>query len=232
MTSDRKFSMEQQVKTGQARSLAEAAYDAIRNDVLSGALKPNSKLRVEMLRQRYSYGSGALRDALIRLAGESLITSEEQRGFRVAPISLEDLEDLTQARIFVENKILSESIRVGDDAWEAVVVAAYYRLSKIEMKNADNDVQWSNEMEERNRAFHFAIVSACPSRWLNQLYGFLFQQSERYRRISGIEYHMPKYTHVEHKAIFDAVISRNTKAACEAACLHIESTCKIIASIF
>lgn len=232
MAVDGKFVQGQELKAGGARSLAEAAYDAIRHDVLNGTLEPGSKLRFEMLRQRYSYGSSTLREALTRLVGESLVTSEEQRGFRVAPISLEDLADLTQTRIFIENKALEEAIKIGNDDWEAAVVAAYHRLSKTESKKACGDSNWNDEMEERNRAFHLALISACPSRWLNQLYGILFQQSERYRRISRLGNHIPRDTHAEHKAIFDAVMTRNSKIACDASRLHIEITLKNIASMF
>lgn len=214
------------------RSLAEAAYDAIRHDVLSGKLEPGTKLRFEMLRQCYGYGSSTLREALTRLVGESLVTSEEQKGFRVAPISLEDLADLTQIRIFIETKALEEAIRVGGDDWEAAVVAAYHRLSKSELKKASSGEDFSDEMEERNRAFHLALISACPSRWLNQLYGILFQQSERYRRISRLEHHIPRDTQAEHKAIFDAVMARNVREASEASRQHIEITLKNIASMF
>lgn len=232
MAVDRKFVRETSLKAVGARSLAEAAYDAIRHDVLNGALEPGSKLRFEMLRQRYAYGSSTLREALTRLVGESLVTSEEQRGFRVAPISLEDLADLTKTRIFIENKALEEAIRVGNDDWEAGVVAAYHRLSKTEAKKVTSDDGWGDEMEERNRAFHLALVSACPSRWLNHLYGFLFQQSERYRRISRLGHHIPRDTHAEHQRIFDAVMKRDAKTACEASRQHIEITLRNIALMF
>lgn len=232
MTTDSKSVQGRELKTIGTRSLAEAAYDAIRHDILNGTLEPGSKLRFEMLRERYSFGSSTLREALTRLVGESLATSEEQKGFRVAPISLEDLADLTQTRIFIETKAIEEAIRFGNDDWEAAVVAAYHRLSKTESKKATGDDDWSDEMEERNGAFHLALISACPSRWLNKLFGILFQQSERYRRISRLEHHVPRDTIAEHKAIFDAVMARNTVAACEATRLHIDITLKNISSMF
>lgn len=232
MATDEKVIQGQTLKAGGARSLAESAYDAIRRDVLSGALEPGNKLRFEMLGQRYGFGSSTLREALTRLVGESLVTSEEQKGFRVAPISLEDLADLTQTRVFIETKAIEEAIRVGGDDWEAAVVVAYHRLSKTELKKASSGDDCGDEMEERSRAFHQALISACPSRWLNQLYGILFQQSERYRRISRLEHHIPRDTLAGHKAIFDAVMARNAQAACAATRLHIEITLKNISSMF
>lgn len=232
MVGEEKFSQVNELKAGGVRSLAEAAYEAIRQDVLAGQLEPGSKLRFEMLRQRYGYGSSTSREALTRLVGESLVTFEEQRGFRVAPISLEDLADLTETRIFIETKALEESIRVGNDDWEANVVAAYHRLSKVEARAASDSEDYSSELEERNRAFHLSLIGACPSRWLNHLYGILFQQSERYRRISLRYHHIPRDTHAEHKAIFEAVMARDAQAACENARQHIEITLKNISLMF
>lgn len=235
MTAAGKIAQSEDAKLGNARSLAEAAYDAIRHDVLDGALEPGLKLRFEMLRQRYGYGSSTLREALTRLVGEALVTSEEQKGFRVAPISLDDLADLTATRIFIETKALAESIRVGDDHWEAEVVAAYHRLSKTETKKAAAttiDVALRDEMEERNRSFHYTLISACPSRWLNRLYGILFQQSERYRRISRGMPLIPRDTLAEHKAIFEAVMARDVEAACEAVRTHIQITLENISVMF
>lgn len=218
-------------KAASARSLVEAAHDTIRHEILTGALAPETKLRFEMLRKRYGFGASTLREALTRLVGEALVTSEEQKGFRVAPVSLEDLADLTRTRIFVEKEALRESILSGDDAWEGRVVAAYHRLSKIEAKLASGPETQQDEFEERNREFHQALISACPSRWLNHLYGILFQQSERYRRISLVNRVVSRDVHGEHKAIFEAALARDADLACKVAGEHIERTLAIMAKV-
>ncbi|MBB5374285.1 FCD domain-containing protein [Acidocella aromatica] len=218
-------------RVASARSLVEAAHDTIRHEILTGSLAPETKLRFEMLRKRYGFGASTLREALTRLVGEALVTSEEQKGFRVAPVSLEDLADLTRTRIFVEKEALRESILAGDDAWEGRVVAAYHRLSKIEAKLAQGPEYQQDEFEERNREFHQALISACPSRWLNHLYGILFQQSERYRRISLVNRVVSRDVHGEHKAIFEAALARDADLACKVAGEHIERTLAIMAKV-
>jgi len=211
-------------KAVNARSLVEAAYETIRHEILNGALQPETKLRFEMLRKRYGFGASTLREALTRLVGEALVTSEEQKGFRVAPVSIEDLADLTRTRIFIEKEALRESIKAGDDAWEGRLVAAFHQLSKTESRlRTGPDVQ-QDEFEERNREFHLALISACPSRWLNHLYGVLFQQSERYRRLSLVSRTGKRDVHAEHQAIFEAALARDADRACEMAGEHIERT--------
>jgi DNA-binding GntR family transcriptional regulator len=214
-----------------ARSLVEAAYETIRHDILTGALAPETKLRFEMLRRSYGYGASTLREALTRLVGEALVTSEEQKGFRVAPVSLEDLADLTRTRIFIEKEALRESIQAGDDAWEGRLVAAFHQLSKTEARLRTGPEVQQDEFEERNREFHQALISACPSRWLNHLYGVLFQQSERYRRISLVSRDGTRDVHAEHQAIYDAALARNADLACQRAGEHIERTLELMSAV-
>ena len=215
-----------------ARSLIEAAYSALREDILSGHLEPGEKLRVEALRDRYDVGASTLREALTRLAGEALVTSEEQRGFRVAAVSLEDFADLAQTRKLIEVEALRQAILAGDDAWEANVVAAYHRLSKVEEKLSSSPSSYSGEFEDRNRDFHRALLAACRSRWLQHMHSILFQQSERYRRISLAHKEITRDVHAEHAALLSAVLARDVERACRVAGDHIDRTLQVVSKVF
>lgn len=210
--------------TAGARSLVEAAYATLRRDILTGDLAPGSKLRFEMLRARYGWGASTLREALTRLVGEALVTAEEQRGFRVAPVSLADFADLTHTRVLVELEALRQSITRGDDAWEAGVVAAFHRLSKLADKVTDDPLAHSDAFEDRNRDFHRALIAACPSRWLHHLHGILFQQAERYRRLSLVHGRARRDVHAEHRAVMEAALARDVETACALERAHIEAT--------
>ncbi|NLH81016.1 MAG: FCD domain-containing protein [Phyllobacteriaceae bacterium] len=214
-----------------ARSLVEAAYETIRADLLNGDLAPGTKLRFEMLRERYGYGASTLREALTRLVGEALVTSEEQRGFRVAAVSLEDFADLTRTRKLIEVEALRQAILFGDDAWEASLVAAFHRLSRVEEKLAEGPEHQQDEFEERNRDFHYALIAACPSRWLKHMHGILFQQSERYRRISLCNKVESRDVHAEHKAVLEAVLARDVDLACRLEGEHIDRTLEILSRV-
>ena len=78
-----------------AKTLVESSYNRLRSDIIAGKLAPGAKLRIEELREDYQIGASPLREALNRLAGEGFVTVEEQRGFKVAPVSLDDLQDLS-----------------------------------------------------------------------------------------------------------------------------------------
>jgi GntR family transcriptional regulator, carbon starvation induced regulator len=211
-----------------ARSLVEAAYGTIRLDILNGVLPPGAKLRFEMLRERYNVGASTLREALTRLVGEALVTSEEQRGFRVAEVSLDDFADLTQTRKLIEVEALRQSILFGDDDWEGALVGAFHRLGKVDEKLAGSPSEQRDEFEERNREFHFTLIAACPSRWLKHMHGLLFHQSERYRRLSLTLRADGRDVHAEHKAVLEAALARNVDLACRLEAEHIEKTLEFL----
>lgn len=214
-----------------ARTMVEAAYDQIRHDVLSGKLPPGSKLRVEHLRAEYSVGASTLREALSRLVGEALVVAAGQRGFRVAPISVSDVTDLSELRKLLECHALRESIEHGDDRWEANVVAAFHRLSRIEERVHENPEELGDEWEDRNRAFHEALIAGCANRWVLHFREILYVQSLRYRRLSLTNRSIPRDVHAEHSAIFEATLARDADLACRQLADHIEKTKAVIAAI-
>ena len=215
----------------EGHTLVEVTYQRLRREILDGALAPDSKLGTEELRTRYKVAGSTVREALTRLLGESLVTSEGQRGFRVAPASLEDFRDLTEVRVLIETEALRQSIANGDDAWESQVVAAFHRLSKVEMRLAVDPAGATGEFEERNREFHQALIAACPSRWLHHINGLLYQQSERYRRLAVARRNVPRDVHAEHQAIFDATLARDIELTCRLMAEHILRTLTVLRSV-
>jgi len=76
-----------------------------------------------------------------------------------------------------------------------------------------------------------ALISACPSRWLHHLYAILFQQSERYRRISLVNRVVSRDVHAEHQAVFEAALARDVNLACRVAGEHIERTLTVMSKV-
>ncbi|WP_025917419.1 FCD domain-containing protein [Herminiimonas sp. CN] len=204
------------------RTLAEGAYLQVRCDIIEGRLAPGEKLRVEHLKDRYGIGAGTLREALALLLSDVLVVAEGQRGFHVAPISLQDLADITHTRVLLETNALRQSIRNGDDEWEARLVAAFHKLSNSEerLDNHSNVREW----EARNRGFHEALIAACDSPWQCYLIGLLYRQSERYRHLAITRKAMPRDVHAEHAAIIEAALKRDAERASRALEQHIRLT--------
>lgn len=213
------------------KTLVEGAYQRLRRDIIEGVHPPGEKLRVEHLKDQYDVGAGTLREALLLLVTDALVVAQGQRGFRVAPISIEDFEDITRTRILLETDALRQSIARGGEDWEAGVVAAFHRLSRAEQKLGDEDsyVQAAAEdWEKRNRNFHDALIAASPSRWTRHFQNILYQQSERYRRISLFRKPIPRDLHAEHQALFDATLARDADRAATILTEHIMRTLESI----
>lgn len=208
----------------QPRTLVEGAYRQLRRDIIEGHLAAGKKLRVEHLKEQYKIGSGTLREALTMLLSDALVVSEGQRGFHVAPISLQDFSDITNTRVLVETQALRIAIKQGDDEWEASLIAAFHRLGKAEEKRDQQAKVFIQEWELRNQNFHEALISACDSRWLHHLICLLYRQSERYRHLALSHPALPRDVHMEHTLIFDAALKRDGKRACAALEQHIRLT--------
>ena len=204
-------------------TLTEQAYQQLRHDIVAGQFKPGEKLRVEALRNKYDIGATPIREALSRLSADGFVFVEGQRGFKVADMSMEDLEDVTNMRILLENQALTRSIETGDDTWEANILAAFHRLSKIEAEQPLEErdpIEW----EKRNAAFHSALLGACKSKWLKRFSAVLYDQHRRYRFLARAGHLENRDLHKEHKAICDAALAHNAIAACDANTFHIRAT--------
>jgi DNA-binding GntR family transcriptional regulator len=205
------------------KTLTEAAYLQLRRDIIEGQHAPGTKLRVEHLKDRYGVGAGTLREALSLLVADTLVVAEGQRGFSVAPLSLADLDDLTHIRILLETEALRQSLRNGDDDWEAGLVAAFHRLTKVE-ERMKRTAPLLREWEDRNKGFHEALIGACGSRWVTHLLGILYRQSERYRSFAITKGTVKRDLHAEHTEIYEAALKRDEKHAVEALRNHIDMT--------
>jgi GntR family transcriptional regulator, carbon starvation induced regulator len=217
-----------QGEVGAPSTLTDQAYQRLRGAILSGALSPDTKLRVEHIKLELGTGASAVREALLRLSGEGLVRMEERRGFFVSSITLDDLWDLTHMRMDLETKALRMAIDNGDDKWEAGIVAAFHRLSLLDaqLKQAPPTLEW----EERHSEYHQALVAACTSKWLMQFRRILFDQSERYRRLSLSQLSVARDVPGEHRNIMESTLSRDADAACSYLGAHIMYTAEIVAA--
>jgi DNA-binding GntR family transcriptional regulator len=213
------------------RTLIETSYRQLRRDIIDGSYQAGQKLRVDHLKSTYQVSAGTLREALALLVSDSLVVAQGQRGFRVAPMSLADLEDLTRVRVLLECEAVRESIALGKDDWEAGVVSAYHKLSLAEQRLRVDPKGAFDDWEGCNRQFHEALVGACRSRWMLRFRSLLYQQSERYRRISALKGPPPVEVHDEHRAIFDAAMARNADLAGAVLTAHIHRAPAVIRKI-
>ena len=204
-----------------SRTLTERAYEQLRDDIIEGRLGPGEKLRVEHLQLRYQVGAGTLREALTRLVSDALVVTDVQRGFFVAPMTIEDLADLTELRVQIEINAPRESVRQGGEPWRAQLRQAYERLCAVEQPA---QIQHSREWEHLNAQFHETLISGQQSAWTQKLLRILARHGERYRRHSMSLSQSGRDLHREHQDIFEAAMAGNELRAALALEAHIRAT--------
>ncbi|MGH7035405.1 MAG: GntR family transcriptional regulator [Stellaceae bacterium] len=217
--------------TGPIATLASTVYERMRREIVRGMLRPGERLRIETLRERYGAGGSPIREALNRLSAEGLVVLKDQKGFHVAPISLDELDELTRTRCSINEIALADSIANGDVAWEENIVLAFHRLSRISNDlSAPADVV--TRREQLHRAFHFSLIAACRSRWLRSFAEMLFDCADRYRFVTRAFHQEAKgarNTQAEHRLIMEATINRDAPAAIKRVNDHLLRTAELIA---
>lgn len=213
------------------KTVGEAVYITLREDILNGVHKPGSKLLFAELTASYATSMGTLREALTRLAADRLVIAECQRGFRVAPISIGELWDITRLRSEIESAALEEAMDAGDDAWEATILSSLHMLLKLETRPAEAPVLLTETGARLHKQFHFSLIAASPSIWRLRVIDVLYDHSERYRRLQTAHMERGLHSAHEHDALASAAIGRRKRAGVQLLQTHLYRTAEMLESI-
>lgn len=205
-------------------SMTSQAYTRLREDIISGILRPGQKLKIEELRLQYDVGTSPIREALSLLTSDHFVERLDQRGFKVSNVSEEEFGELLKTRCWLEEKALRESILHGDSSWEEQVVLAAYRLSRVPRYENENDFVANPEWEQRHKHFHMTLISACGSALLLKFCDQLYDQNIRYRQLSGKKAYPTRDITAEHGALCDAALARDAELASRLLVEHYDRT--------
>jgi DNA-binding GntR family transcriptional regulator len=194
-----------------AESVAENSYRRIRADIIFGRLAPAQKLKLDSLKETYETSVSTLREILNRLSSEGLVVAEGQRGFEVAPISEPDLREIAALRLLLETHALEQSFEHGGVDWEARLVSAHYKLSRMESVMASGDTSQAENWKRYDWEFHQALISACGSKLLMDTHSSVFDKYLRYQMVA-LSYR-GEIAAKEHQQMLDAALKRDEKTA-------------------
>jgi DNA-binding GntR family transcriptional regulator len=176
------------------------------------------------LARQFQVSLAAVREALSRLVADGLVVASDQKGFRVSPLSLRDLQDVTETRIELECLALRRSIARGDAQWESNLRSAWSELCAAPYaapgERPDQYEIWCTA----HSRFHLALVAGCGLGWLLRFRTVLFEQSERYRRLGSAADPAPRDDTGEHGRIFAATIDRDADSAARELASHFRAT--------
>lgn len=199
-------------------TLAEQAASAIREEIYSAALPAGAKVNIDDAAERLGMSQIPVREALRALSAVGLVEFVPQRGYTVSPASLEDFLDTYRLRLVLDPLAarLSAPNLTDDD-----IEAARRALERLE--GAIRTSQW-DEHRRSHRAFHFALYNGCNSPWLMRVLEMLWENSERYQRISAERRGTPDERAREHGLILAAAETRDGEKLAEAMLFHISRT--------
>ena len=213
-------------------TLAAQLYARLRDDIILATLRPDQKLTMDLLKERYDAGMTPLREALYRLSSSMLVTIENRRGFRVASVSPMHLKEVIRTREEVETLLLRAAFENADVAWETRVVAAYHTLMRAS-GSRPNHGPYTAEWERAHGDFHFALLSAAKQPMLEAFHQSLWDHCSRYRNLA-YPGRVPVSTVFDgHQQLMDAAIARDVELACVLLKRHINlATAHIMSAMF
>lgn len=194
-----------------SQSLTQTAYEKLKADVLACRFEPGKRLRIADLCERLSVSQGIVREALSRLTSEGLIEAQPQRGFKVVPVSANDLLHLTAARCEIESLCLERAIAVGDIQWESSIIAAHHQLIATPQLDPGQKDTYSEDFLAANNRFRDCLVAACDNPWLTKMRAMLCTQTLRYQLLSK-----PQKDNLidKYNTVMRYTLARDAKNAC------------------
>jgi DNA-binding GntR family transcriptional regulator len=204
-----------------ASTRTESVYETLRTELLNGQLAPGGKLKMIDLAERFSASQSVIREALTRLAEQGLVVATRQRGFRVRDLSIEDIAQLTEARVEIEALALRLAIQRGDVHWETGVLSTHHLLERTPVAHADGS--FNEEWPVRHRDFHSALLSGCGNRRIDDVAEALRDGSELYRRwYWALTDDHRRDLAGEHRRLKDLALARDADAAVSLLSDHIQ----------
>lgn len=189
------------------RSRSLELFERVRLDVLHCRLQPGARLLFKDLTKTYGSGISQLRETLMRLVADDLVVLESHKGFRVAPVSKEELLDITQMRSDLEAMAIRMAIEKGDLRWEANILGCYHEVSNLPIFASDGTL--SEAWDAANAAFHHALYACCGSPILMSFCDLLRERFGRYRRLWARYGNTASTTAKDHQTLLTAVIARD-----------------------
>lgn len=158
---------------------ADRLADELRQQVLSGALGPDTPMREEALSEQHGLSRHTVRRALERLVAERLLVSQPYRGVRVTSFEDADVVEMQQLRSALE----SEAVRLlrveHGESWPEAVLTPLAR--------AADALATSTPVEHAHAEFHRLLVASAGSRRIAEAYDaldaemLLFMRQLRFR---------------------------------------------------
>ncbi len=199
-------------------SLSGQVFGRIREGILSGKYAANEELKEKTLGEEFGVSRTPVREALRQLELEGLVSIIPNKGAYVIGVSLQDIKEIYEIRCLLEGlcanwaaeKITQEQLAELD---ENIFLMEFHATKE----------NWCQMVELDNR-FHELLYQASGSRELAHVLSDYHQYVQRVRKVSLGNPKRVQKSKEEHKAIVEALRSRDPNKAQELATEHIRNT--------
>lgn len=205
-----------------SKSLHEQVYETLRAAILSGDICPGERLVETQLAEWLQVSRTPLREALRQLQQDGLVAADAHSGLRVITMSVTDAIELYDCRLALEQlSITSACTQATPDQLEqlaTLVVAAETSVPSATAAPAPT------HLLDLDYKFHHLIAESAGNRRLISLLDQVFD-SMALLRIQTLQ-HNPEVLDIrlEHRQIYEAILSRDTDRAKDAIDRHLSAS--------
>jgi DNA-binding GntR family transcriptional regulator len=196
------------------QTMQEVVLQELRRRINDGELPPGTVIRVDSVAGALGVSRIPVREALMILEGEGLVTHRPHVGFAVPSLTAEELEEIYFLRALLEDEALR---RVLEHATDADHVAAREACAAADQALAHGQV---NAFMENGRRFHETVLAPCRMPRLLRLIEGLWDATETYRAANKLDETGQRTLQAEHQLMLDAFLGGDEQRLLEAAELH------------
>jgi len=188
-------------------SLSEQAYQLLRRDIIQCVLQPGLMVAQAQLVERYQLSTTPVREALKRLEQEGYVQSIPRFGYLISPITVEDIENIYELRLFLEKP----AVRMAAQRATGVQLAEI--LEHAQFSYIYKDTHSYQEFLQENVAFHTNVAMASGNRRLGENIGRLLDDMTRIFHLGLDLRDSAEEMKNEHVTLSKALVARDTQLA-------------------
>ncbi len=190
-----------------SRSMTSKVYEVLRREILCCQIVPGQELSEGELAARFKMSKTPVREALAELRAEGLVKTFPRRGYQVAPVTFQDLNELFDLRIMLEG-------HAAELASRTITPEGIEQLSALADIVYDRGTQPSIERFVRaNRDFHETIALASGHRRLHDSVIHILDDLQRFFHLGARLRDVGSETNDSHHLIIEALKKRDGKLA-------------------
>lgn len=202
--------MRSERSTRDSSTQADAAYQRLKDEILSGEMPPGHQVLEPELALRLGMSRTPVREALVRLQNEGFVDLIPRRGMRVARLSVRDIREITELLAVLETeaaeRLASRKLPPETLARFDAAIAAMDRALEQQDIDAWNKADYS---------FHLLLIQSCGNRHLIEVAERFLERANRYRIMTSTRRMPPVYSNVNHAAVVEAIRRGDPQSAVE-----------------